>query len=107
MNKNLDAPTFTVGFREFEFTKFVDNSFHALKVAYANEIGRLFVNLGIDAKVVHKILSLTPSSNLPLVTASRRALWRVVPSQGRSGAATSLQRHGREHACRRRVDALE
>jgi GDP-mannose 6-dehydrogenase len=55
MNKNLDAPTFTVGFREAEFTKFVDNSFHALKVAYANEIGRICVMLGIDAKVVHKI----------------------------------------------------
>lgn len=55
MNKGLDAPTFVVGFREAEFTKFVDNSFHALKVAYANEIGRICVNLGIDAKVVHKI----------------------------------------------------
>jgi GDP-mannose 6-dehydrogenase len=55
MNKNLDAPTFTVGYREAEFTKFVDNSFHALKVAYANEIGRVCVALGIDAKVVHKI----------------------------------------------------
>src|SRR5271165_674489 len=55
MNKTLKAPTFTVGFREAEFTKFVDNSFHALKVAYANEIGRLCVSLGVDAKVVHKI----------------------------------------------------
>jgi GDP-mannose 6-dehydrogenase len=55
MNKTLRAPTFTVGFREAEFTKFVDNSFHALKVAYANEIGRLCVSLGIDAKIVHKI----------------------------------------------------
>ncbi len=55
INKNLNAPTFTVGYREAEFTKFVDNSFHALKVAYANEIGRVCVTLGIDAKVVHKI----------------------------------------------------
>ncbi|HTR15278.1 MAG TPA: nucleotide sugar dehydrogenase [Roseiarcus sp.] len=55
MYRNLKAPTFTVGFREAEFTKFVDNSFHALKVAYANEIGRLCVSLGIDAKVVHNI----------------------------------------------------
>jgi GDP-mannose 6-dehydrogenase len=55
MNRNLDAPTFTVGYREAEFTKFVDNSFHALKVAYANEIGRVCVRLGIDAKVVHEI----------------------------------------------------
>ncbi len=55
MNKSLNAPTFTVGFREAELTKFVDNSFHALKVAYVNEIGRICVTLGIDAKVVHKI----------------------------------------------------
>ncbi|MGO9419174.1 nucleotide sugar dehydrogenase [Roseiarcus sp.] len=55
MNRNLDAPTFTVGYREAEFTKFVDNSFHALKVAHANEIGRVCVRLGIDAKVVHEI----------------------------------------------------
>ncbi len=55
LNRNLHAPTFTVRFREAEFTKFVDNSFHALKVAYANEIGRLCVSLGIDAKVVHEI----------------------------------------------------
>ena len=55
MNRSLDAPTFTVGYREAELTKFVDNSFHALKVAYANEIGRLCVKLGIDARVVHKI----------------------------------------------------
>ena len=55
INKNLNAPTFTVGFREAEFAKFVDNSFHALKVAYANEIGRICVALGIDAKLVHKI----------------------------------------------------
>ena len=55
MNRNLEAPTFTVGYREAEFTKFVDNSFHALKVAYANEIGRVCLRLGIDAKVVHEI----------------------------------------------------
>ncbi len=55
MNGTIEAPTFTVGYREAEFTKFVDNSFHALKVAFANEIGRVCVNLGIDAKVVHDI----------------------------------------------------
>lgn len=55
LNKGLDAPTFTVGYREAEFTKFVDNSFHALKVTYANEIGRICLKLGIDAKVVHQI----------------------------------------------------
>ncbi|RBP15779.1 GDP-mannose 6-dehydrogenase [Roseiarcus fermentans] len=55
LNRNLSAQTFTVKYREAELTKFVDNSFHALKVAYANEIGRICVKLDIDAKVVHKI----------------------------------------------------
>lgn len=55
LNKNIQAPTFLVGFREAEFTKFVDNSWHAVKVAYANEIGRVCLQLGIEAKVVHEI----------------------------------------------------
>jgi GDP-mannose 6-dehydrogenase len=55
LNNNIDAPTFYVRYREAEFTKFVDNSFHALKVAYANEIGRLCTQLGISAATVHKI----------------------------------------------------
>jgi GDP-mannose 6-dehydrogenase len=53
--KSIDAPTFVTGYREAEFTKFVDNTFHAVKVAFANEIGRFCVSLGIDAKKVHEI----------------------------------------------------
>ncbi len=55
MNKDKPARVFNVRYRESEFTKFVDNSFHGLKIAYANEIGRLCVNLDIDAKTVHEI----------------------------------------------------
>lgn len=51
----IDAPTFVTRFREAEFTKFVDNTFHAVKVAFANEIGRFCVALGIDASKVHEI----------------------------------------------------
>jgi GDP-mannose 6-dehydrogenase len=36
----IDAPVFTTSFEVAELTKFVDNAFHALKVAFANEIGR-------------------------------------------------------------------
>jgi GDP-mannose 6-dehydrogenase len=46
---------FYTGFREAELTKFVDNSFHALKVAFANEIGRICIQLGISATKVHEI----------------------------------------------------
>lgn len=55
MHKNLSAPVFYTKFREAEFTKFVDNTFHAVKVAFANEIGRLCLQLDISAKTVHNI----------------------------------------------------
>ena len=52
---HLDAPKFHTRFREAEITKFVDNTFHALKVCYANEIGRICQELGIDVRKVHEI----------------------------------------------------
>lgn len=51
----IEAPRFTVGYREAEITKFVDNSFHALKVAFANEIGRICIREGVSARTVHQI----------------------------------------------------
>ena len=55
LNEGIQAPVFEVGLREAEITKFVDNSWHAVKVAFANEIGRLCQNLDISAKTVHEI----------------------------------------------------
>ena len=55
LNANIDAPTFVVGYRESEITKFVDNSWHAVKVAFANEVGRTCLSLGISARQVHEI----------------------------------------------------
>ncbi len=55
LNANIEAPTFYVGFREAEVTKFVDNTWHAVKVAFANEIGRVCLQSGISATQVHKI----------------------------------------------------
>lgn len=55
INANIQAPVFYTGFREAEFTKFVDNTFHALKVSFANEIGRVCMQLGISAAKVHEI----------------------------------------------------
>jgi GDP-mannose 6-dehydrogenase len=48
----LEAPVFEVPFRVAEAVKFVDNSFHALKVAFANEIGRICQAQGIDPQAV-------------------------------------------------------
>jgi GDP-mannose 6-dehydrogenase len=55
LNKDVEAPRFHVKFREAEITKFVDNSWHAVKVAFANEIGRTCLANGISAQKVHEI----------------------------------------------------
>ena len=55
LNAGINAPTFYVPFKESEITKFVDNTWHAVKVAYANEIGRVCLQTGIDASKVHEI----------------------------------------------------
>ncbi len=55
LNDGIDAPVFVVGYREAEITKFVDNTWHAVKVAFANEVGRTCLSLGISARHVHEI----------------------------------------------------
>lgn len=55
IHEGIEAPTFYVGYKESEITKLVDNTFHAVKTAFANEIGRVCVSLGISATDVHKI----------------------------------------------------
>ncbi len=55
LNKDIDAPVFNTGYSEAEITKFVDNSWHAVKVAFANEVGRTCLNHGISAAKVHEI----------------------------------------------------
>jgi GDP-mannose 6-dehydrogenase len=44
----IDAPVFELPFAAAELAKLVDNAFHALKVSFGNEIGRLALELGVD-----------------------------------------------------------
>lgn len=55
LNEGLDAPIFNIPFAESQITKFVDNTWHAVKVAFANEVGRICLQLGLSAKTVHEI----------------------------------------------------
>ncbi|MEM1340676.1 MAG: nucleotide sugar dehydrogenase [Pseudomonadota bacterium] len=55
LHAGIEAPVFHVGYREAEITKFVDNTWHAVKVAFANEVGRTCLTLGISAEQVHEI----------------------------------------------------
>jgi GDP-mannose 6-dehydrogenase len=53
--ENAPVPIIYTAYREAEFTKFMDNAFHALKISFANEIGRVCSKLGIDVRKVHEI----------------------------------------------------
>lgn len=51
----LPGPRFRVPVAVAEMTKYVDNSFHALKVSFANEIGAVSATLGLDSHAVMDI----------------------------------------------------
>lgn len=55
LHANIDAPTFHTEYEEAEITKFVDNSWHAVKVTFANEVGRVCETMGVSAAKVHEI----------------------------------------------------
>ena len=55
LHANIEAPVFRTAYEEAEITKFVDNSWHAVKVAFANEVGRVCEQIGISARQVHEI----------------------------------------------------
>tara|TARA_R110002051_G_scaffold146786_2_gene219590 strand:+ start:74511 stop:75803 length:1293 start_codon:yes stop_codon:yes gene_type:complete len=55
LHVGIEARVFHVGFRTAEFTKFADNTWHAVKVSYANELGRICLDLGIPPAEIHRI----------------------------------------------------
>lgn len=54
---DLVAPTFETSIAVAEMVKYVSNVFHALKVDFANEIGTLCKNLGVDTEKVTEIFT--------------------------------------------------
>lgn len=53
--KPVKAPIYVTSFKAAEVLKYADNSFHALKVAFANEIGSLCRHFGIESGEVMRI----------------------------------------------------
>jgi GDP-mannose 6-dehydrogenase len=67
----LEAPLIRTTLEIAEMVKYVDNSWHALKIGFANEIGNLCKSLGIDAHQVMDIfcqdkkLNISPAYLMP------------------------------------------
>jgi GDP-mannose 6-dehydrogenase len=55
LHSDFGCPLFRVPLRVAEMVKYVDNSFQALKIAFANEIGAASCAFGIDSHEVMKI----------------------------------------------------
>jgi GDP-mannose 6-dehydrogenase len=53
--EKIDAPLIRTDLETAEMIKYVDNSWHALKIGFANEIGNLCKSFGIDAHEVMDI----------------------------------------------------
>lgn len=53
--EGIDAPRFHCQYNDSELVKFVDNAWHAVKVGFANEIGRVAKGLDVSSRVVHEI----------------------------------------------------
>ena len=92
----LDAPLRVVHPRTAEALKYACNAFHATKVSFANELGRIFSRLGVDSReVMETLLRGHRSQHLTQVLAARIRLRRIVPTEGPS--LTSLPGADREH----------
>jgi len=52
---NISAPIFHVDLGVAEMVKYADNSFHAVKITFANEIGTICKALGLDSHEVMRI----------------------------------------------------
>ena len=60
----INAPVVRVDIKTAEIIKYVDNTFHGMKVAFANEVGSVCKKLGIDGREVMEIFCMDSKLNL-------------------------------------------
>jgi GDP-mannose 6-dehydrogenase len=65
--ERIDAPRFSVPLEVAEAVKYTDNAFHALKIAFANEMARLWQQRGADPIRVMEIFAADTKLNISRV----------------------------------------
>ena len=62
--QSIDSPIFKLRPEESEMIKYANNNFHAMKVTFANEIGNICKELGVDGHKVMEVVSSDTKLNL-------------------------------------------
>jgi GDP-mannose 6-dehydrogenase len=60
----LSAPLILTNLHTAEMVKYIDNSWHALKVTFANEVGRLCKAMDIDARLAMRLFCMDAKLNI-------------------------------------------
>ena len=87
----LDAPLIRTDLESAEMVKYVDNSWHALKIGFANEIGNLCKSRPRCAQSHEHLLSRSKAQYLSRLPIAGFCVRRLVLAQRSSGAFLSGQ----------------
>lgn len=64
MYQDIDAPIEETGIQAAELIKYVNNSFHALKISFANEVGNICKQLEIDSHQLMRLFCMDTQLNI-------------------------------------------